>query len=147
MPSRLTTATATLETVVEAITPPTDAARTYRKLDARAPREGARGHRQFRFEPSSADLPIEQGESHTVFQHRFEMRIAYSARGKSYDDLFAAVVNEAVLIANTVNTYGSSWGAGVSELRIDTYRREDLGGDDLEIVFDVLAECEENEGY
>ena len=143
----LVAAAANLEAVIESITPPSDPERTYRKLEGKTPREGVRGHRVFRFGPPSADLPFEQGALNTVFRHTFELRMGYSARGKTYDGLFQAVATEAVLICNTVNTWAIAWGAGVTELRIENYRREDIGGEDLEIVFDVIAECEESDGY
>jgi len=142
MTSPLATARATMETQIEAVTPPVDPVTPYRAIEGRKILAGASGHRMFRFEPPSAPIVSEFGAALAVYEHQFEIRMRYRCDDLTFDQRFERPLNEAVLIASALNDF-SGWPAGVRLVRCDGYRTEETESADVEIVWPMLAETEE----
>jgi len=142
MPSRLKDARDQIATDFEALTPPNNSRRTYRKLKGRDVLDGASGHRTFYFLPPSAAVLAEFGSGFSVYQYEFEARVRISTAATGIDATFDSVVDESLLLVDAVNNR-SAWPSGVRLVASAGYGVTETDSDDLEIILPITAEIEE----
>lgn len=126
----------------EALTPPTTARRTYRKIGGKELLDGASGHRTFYFLPPETAAVAEFASSFTVYRYEFDARLQLSSAGLGLDATFDQVVDEAVLFVNAVNER-ASWPAGVRMIQANGYSVEEVDSDDFDVILPIVAEIEE----
>jgi len=145
MASKLKSARDQCVTIWEALTPPTNPARTYAKLTGKEILDGASGNRTFYFVPPSSSVMTEFSSDLTVWRYTFDARLRLSTVGATIDGTFDDVVDEAILFCNALNN-SAIWPAGVRSCITDGYEVDDIDSDDLEIVITIVSECEESDG-
>lgn len=130
-----------IATYLEALTPPSDTAQTYRQALGRS----LEGNRMFAVLPELGgdDAMLLAGATRT--QARFRLAVRISTAGLGYKESFDAFYDEGELIRNTLNT-GATWPAGTHGVICGAYEREDVDSDDYLINFPVTAELTDTDG-
>lgn len=128
----------------EATTPPTDATVTYRRLRSLERSGGVMSRRMFYFGAPRGGKQTEWGYNFTVVRTEFEGVVRIDLTGRTFDDLFDNVADEATLLMGRVNLV-DGLPAGVRMLRATDYRVEPAG-DALNLIITITAETEESDG-
>lgn len=144
MASPLKSARDTMVTVVEALTPPTDAAVTYHLVDGRSKLDGVSGRRAFYFEPPRGGVVKEFGALVSTLRHEVQLVLRLSTAGLSRTTSFNDVADETVLVTNAINNR-SSWPSGVDYVQVEGYETRDTDSDDIEVVFAITVETQETD--
>lgn len=136
----------TITTLFEALTPPTDPLVTYRSLGQLAGSDSPVGRRQFYFTPPTGARETQWESSFTTLRCAFDVVVLMQVEGRTAEDLFDEIADEAVLLLNTINLAPSgTFAAGVNFVQVTGWRLEQTE-DGIELVLSIQAETEESDG-
>lgn len=132
-------------TVLEALTPEVDAARTYKHWTSPGLPHDAEGHRCFTIRWAEGGTYHAHGSSMSEQRSRLEVRVLFSFAGIDTEaELFARATTEGVNLANAIDR-DSGWPAGTLMVQTENRKLEFVEDSaDVELVIDVIAEVEES---
>ena len=143
MTSTLVAVLDNIESLVEALTPPTWPRVTYERVNGRLLEQD----RAFMFPSTNltSESNLAQNAGLAVHLYSFEMRMRRNTSELGAREAIEAVVNEADLIQNTIST-GTGFPSGSRGTLCTGWETEDADSDDLTIIFALTSECEETDG-
>lgn len=129
----------------EALTPPTDPVVRYRRVRAVDRSTGVIQRRQFFFVAPAGGQLQSWGDEFSRVRMSFLAFIRFDLDGLDIDALFDTVVDEAVLLMNTVNLF-SGWGDGVLFARAESFEVRATPDGEVDLVLKISTETEESDG-
>lgn len=129
----------------EGLTPPTDPVVRYRRVRAVDRSTGVIQRRQFFFAAPKGGQLSSWGDSFSAIRVSFLAFVRFDLSGLDLDDLFDDIVDEAVLLMNTVNLF-SGWGDGINFVRVDSFEVRATPDGDVDLAFTISCETEESDG-
>jgi hypothetical protein len=136
----------TISVRFEALTPPTDASVTYRRLRQLGGSEDVVGRREFWFSPPTGGRETQWESSFTTVRSSFDIRVLMIVDGRMNQDLFDEIADEAILLINTINlASGSAFADGVGFVQAAGWTLEQAP-DGLEMIIAVETETNESDG-
>lgn len=153
MPSRLIDVRAALIARIEALTPETEATRTYvyatnpRVSRTRTDNGGDSGDRNFWFTLPSGEPPSQWGDAVTIRTARFALVLRIANVGPDQDLAWARAVNEITHLANEIDRYVAHvgpWPAGVEEVVAQGWSEPEKKNNGYEVSLQIEATVEES---
>ena len=135
-----------LVTELEAITPASDARRTYSHCDnlESLGASAASMHRRFWFEDGVGGDAQDFGDGVSLMTHQISLVMAFKSDGKNNAAGVKARISEAVKIMRAINNY-SSLPSGVDYVRCTQYSVNPIDPTADEVVFSITASTRESD--
>jgi hypothetical protein len=139
--SKLVTAMDDIATIWEALTPPSETARSYRR--AKNPEHIQ--HRSFYFTLASEALEEEFGSTFRLVRYEFDGVVRLDLSGKDLITAPEMRANEGSMLAGSVQTH-PNWSEGVRSVTVSGSRIQPSDSGDVDLLISLVVQCEESDG-